>query len=91
MVWSLTTTLSPLTRVTPSTTSASLAEAVIVAPTPSVPLSYVPERLAVVAALHASLTDNPCEALSTYDLVTACELSVGSARLSITLKLTSIF
>ena len=91
LVWSLTITLSPCERVTPSITNASVAEAVSVAPTPSVPLSYVAARLTVVAALLESLTDNPCEALSTYDFVAACELSVGSARLSITLKLTSIF
>ena len=87
----MTTSLSPCARVTPSTTNASVAVAVRVAPTPSVPLSYVASRLAVVAALLANLTEIPWEALSTYAFVAACEESVGSAKLSITLKFTSMF
>ena len=78
-------TLSPLTNVTPSTAAISpFASAVSVAPTPSVPLSYVTAAKApVVATCTDALISRPSATESTYDLLAASPSAVGVARLVI--------
>ena len=84
VVWSLTSTISPIDHViTPSTLNASVAIDVITPP------ANVALRFSVVAASAAGITLNPWATASTYDLVAASCPVVGFKRLVILELLTS--